>query len=55
MKKASLAIIGILFVGMIVAPGAGAFEIGENRIENSSFEDGAVGVIPEGWTLKITG
>ena len=55
MKKASLAIIGILFVGMMVAPGAGAFEIGENRIENSSFEDGEVGVMPAEWSLKIVG
>ena len=55
MKKVSLAVIGILFVGMIVAPGAGAFEIGENRVVNGDFEASEVGVMPTEWWLKIVG
>ena len=55
MKKASLAIIGILFVGMMVAPGAGAFEIGENRVVNGDFEASDVGAMPSEWSLKIVG
>ncbi len=55
MGKASLAIIGILFAGMIVAPGAGAFEIGENRVENGDFEANEAGAMPQGWDLTVTG
>ena len=55
MKKASLAMIGILFVGAIMAFGAGAYEIGENHVENGDFEAGETGVIPAGWWLRIVG
>ena len=55
MKNASLAIIGVLFVGMIMASDAGAFQIGENRMENGGFESGEVGAIPEQCNLRVTG
>lgn len=55
MKKASLAIIGIMFAAMVVAPGASAFEIGENRVVNGDFEACGAGIMPAEWSLKIVG
>jgi hypothetical protein len=55
MKNISFAMIGILFIGMIVAPAISAFEVGENCMENGDFEAGEVGVIPDEWELKVTG
>jgi hypothetical protein len=55
MRRASLAVIGILFIGMVLVRGTGAFEIGENIIGDSSFEAGVVGSTPLAWWLKIVG
>ena len=54
MKKIYSAVLGIVMVVMMAA-GAGAFEIGENRLENSGFEAGGVGVAPPKWELRIVG
>ena len=50
-----MAIIGVLLAGMAIVQGVGAFEIGENCIENSGFEACDVGATPEVWRLKIVG
>ncbi len=55
MKNVDLTILGILFVGMLIAPAISAFEVGENCLENGDFEVGEVGAIPDKWELKVTG
>ena len=55
MRKASLAVLGILFTGMLITPGTGAFEIGENRAENGDFEVGELGDKPAEWKLTVSG
>ncbi|MFC1714946.1 hypothetical protein ACFL6S_14860 [Candidatus Poribacteria bacterium] len=55
MKKVSLAVLGILFVGGLIASAVGAFEIGENYAENSDFEIGEVGSTPAEWQLQVSG
>ena len=52
--RTSFSIISVLLMGMMVT-GVGAFEMGENCIQNGDFEIGELGVIPEGWELKVTG
>ena len=54
MRKVSFAILGMIFIGMLIAP-TDAFEVGENRLENSGFEMGEVGAMPDKWELKVTG
>ena len=53
-KMASLAVVGILIIGMPVSP-SNAFIKGENRIHNSNFEAGNVGEPPNEWALEKGG
>lgn len=55
MKKGNLTVIAILFACVLIVSGAGAFEIGENRVENGDFETGEVGSTPAEWELRVTG
>ena len=55
MRKTSLAVLGILFVGGLIASAVGAFEIGENCAENGDFETGEFGSTPAEWELKVSG
>jgi hypothetical protein len=55
MKKMSLAVVGTLLVGMLIAPGISAFQKGENRLSNSDFEKDTVGDLPEQWMIEKGG
>jgi hypothetical protein len=52
MKAATLAAVGVLFIGILMVPGAGAFDKGENRLHDSGFEVGSVDELAEQWTLE---
>ncbi len=54
MKWLSLCLIMLLIltVGIVGVVEAQDWEIGENRIPNSHFEDDGVGFAPTGWTLE---
>ena len=55
MKKVNLAVIGILLAGMLIAPGANAFDKGENRLLNSDFETDNMNEPPKEWSLQKGG
>lgn len=54
-ETVSLAVVGLLIVGVLVAPSANAFIKGENRIRNSDFEADNVGEPPNEWALEKGG
>ena len=52
MKAASSVVVGVLFIGMLMAPNISAFDKGENRLNDSGFEVGNVDELAEQWTLE---
>jgi hypothetical protein len=55
MKKASSFMASILLFGILIVPGVGAFEKGENRIANGDFETDNVGEVPNSWEINKGG
>jgi len=53
MKKSIL--FGVLIFGMFIACNIGAFDKGQNRIQNSGFEADKIGAPPVDWKLAISG
>jgi hypothetical protein len=52
MRAASSIGIGVLLIGMLMAPSISAFDKGENRLNDSGFEVGNVDELAEQWTLE---
>jgi len=55
MKKAFLMAFGVIIISGVMIFGANAFEKGENRIDNSTFEVDKVGENPQGWQIDEYG
>ncbi len=55
MRKIGPAAFGILFVGMLMASGVNAFDIGENCMLDGDFEAAELGYMPAEWELKVSG
>ena len=54
-KRISLAVVGTLLVGMLIAPGISAFQRGQNRLSNSDFESDTIGDLPNQWMIEKGG
>ena len=55
MKKAFLVAFGVIIISSVMIYGVNAFEKGENRVDNGTFEAYEVGKEPEEWGLKEEG
>ena len=55
MRKILLTMLNVIMISGIMIFGANAFEKGENRIDNSTFEVDKVGTNPQGWQIDEYG
>jgi len=55
MKKTLLTMLNVIIISSVMVFGANAFEKGENRIDNSTFEVDKVGENPQGWQIDEYG
>jgi len=55
MKKSLLTIINVIIISSVMIYGVNAFEKGENRIDNGTFEVDKIGENPQGWQIDEYG